>query len=514
MNNLTIILIIIVLLSILFSYLSLITKKTAFQIINEMEYGWTMANAFDCYNSNMKIDNPDDQITLWGNEKPTKEIFIKLKRYGFKTIRFPVTWMHFMDESGKVDLKWMSRVKQIVDWIMNYNMYCILNVHHDGASGNWLTKGEIAKEKFILLWQQIANEFKAYDEHLIFECMNDIRYNGDYNFTLLHLFNQAFVDIVRSSGGYNKDRLLILSGANKDIDLICSKNYKMPIDPSNKFAISIHFYVPVYFTVEKDDDPWYTVDQNGVKIITTPMTKWGNKNDYNEMFSVFERLKEAYIDKGIPIVITEIGVLTEQEKEIESIREYLFFAFSMSVSYKGLMTCLLDESNKEIGDMNYFDRINYKWFDEKIGENFKRIYRGNFIKPTDYYFKSNKETVTDLSVGGSINIKIGKKKVIKIIFNAEILTNQLWSVGFGIASLDKKGNRLAFKVSGSGGKRQYDGSYSFIFDVSNIDINEIVDIQKWWGHNETIINYLTVEFNQSYTVFNYYSYKSDLKYYA
>ena len=473
-----------------------------------------MANAFDCYNSNMKIDNPDDQITLWGNEKPTKEIFIKLKRYGFKTIRFPVTWMHFMDESGKVDLKWMSRVKQIVDWIMNYNMYCILNVHHDGASGNWLTKGEIAKEKFILLWQQIANEFKAYDEHLIFECMNDIRYNGDYNFTLLHLFNQAFVDIVRSSGGYNKDRLLILSGANKDIDLICSKNYKMPIDPSNKFAISIHFYVPVYFTVEKDDDPWYTVDQNGVKIITTPMTKWGNKNDYNEMFSVFERLKEAYIDKGIPIVITEIGVLTEQEKEIESIREYLFFAFSMSVSYKGLMTCLLDESNKEIGDMNYFDRINYKWFDEKIGENFKRIYRGNFIKPTDYYFKSNKETVTDLSVGGSINIKIGKKKVIKIIFNAEILTNQLWSVGFGIASLDKKGNRLAFKVSGSGGKRQYDGSYSFIFDVSNIDINEIVDIQKWWGHNETIINYLTVEFNQSYTVFNYYSYKSDLKYYA
>jgi len=478
-----------------------------------MEYGWTMADAFDCYNSNMKIDNPDDQITLWGNEKPTKEIFIKLKRYGFKTIRFPVTWMHFMDESGKVDLKWMYRVKQIVDWIMNYNMYCILNVHHDGASGNWLTKGEIAKEKFILLWQQIANEFKAYDEHLIFECMNDIRYNGEYNFTLLHLFNQAFVDIVRSSGGYNKDRLLILSGANKDIDLICSKNYKMPIDPSNKFAISIHFYVPVYFTVEKDDDPWYTVDQNGVKIITTPMTKWGNKNDYNEMFSVFERLKETYIDKGIPIVITEIGVLTEQEKEIESIREYLFFAFSMSVSYKGLMTCLLDESNKEIGDMNYFDRINYKWFDEKIGENFKRIYRGNFIKPTDYYFPSNKETVTDLSVGGSINIKIGKKKVIKIIFNAEILTNQLWSVGFGITSLDKKGDRLAFKVSGSGGKRQYDGSYSFIFDVSNIDINEIVDIQKWWGHNETIINYLTVEFNQSYTVFNYYSYKSDLKYY-
>ena len=510
MSNLNIILIITVLLSVLFTYLSLITKKTAFQIVNEMEYGYTMANAFECYDSNMKIDNPNDQITLWGNEIPTKEIFIKLKKYGFKTIRFPVTWMHFMDESGKVDLKWMSHVKQIVDWIMNYNMYCIINVHHDGAPNNWLTKGEAAKEKFIFLWKQIANEFKAYDEHLIFEGMNDIRYSGDYNFTLLFLFNQAFVDIVRSSGGYNKDRLLILSGANKDIDLICSKNYKIPIDPSNKLAISIHFYVPVYFTVEKDDDPWYTVDENGVKVITIPMTKWGNKNDYNEMFSVFERLKETYINKGIPIVITEIGVLTEQEKEIESIREYLFFFFLMSASYNGLMTCLLDESNRENGDMNYFDRINYKWFDQKIGENFKRIYRGNFIKPTDYYLSSNKETVTDLSVGGTINLKIGKKKVLKVIFNVEMLTNQLWRAGFGICSLDKSGAGFGIKVSGSEGKRQYDGSYTFTFDASNSDINEIVEIQKWWGSNETIINYLTVEFNQSYTVFNYYSYRSDL----
>lgn len=88
----------------------------------------------------------------------------------------------------------------------------------------------------------------------------------------------------------------------------------------------------------------------------------------------------------------------------------------MSASYNGLMTCLLDESNRENGDMNYFDRINYKWFDQKIGENFKRIYRGNFIKPTDYYLSSNKETVTDLSVGGTINLKIGKKKSFKSNF--------------------------------------------------------------------------------------------------
>ena len=305
------------------------------------------------------------------------------------------------------------------------------------------------------------------------------------------------------------DRLLLIAGANNQIDLTCSPKYKMPIDPNNKLAISMHYFIPLEFTSIMDME-WSWYDENGNEYIFTTLRNWGTEVDYNEMITNFEMIKKHFVDKGIPVILGEIGVLTEYKKEIESIREYLFFAFSMSASYNGLMTCLLDESNRENGDMNYFDRINYKWFDQKIGENFKRIYRGNFIKPTDYYLSSNKETVTDLSVGGTINLKIGKKKVLKVIFNVEMLTNQLWRAGFGICSLDKSGAGFGIKVSGSEGKRQYDGSYTFTFDASNSDINEIVEIQKWWGSNETIINYLTVEFNQSYTVFNYYSYRSDL----
>ena len=86
--------------------------------------------------------------------------------------------------------------------------------------------------------------------------------------------------------------------------------------------------------------------------------------------------------------------------------------------------------------------------------------------------------MTDLSVGGTINLKIGKKKVLKVIFNVEMLTNQLWRAGFGICSLDKSGAGFGIKVSGSEGKRQYDGSYTFTFDASNSDINEIILV---WG---------------------------------
>ena len=74
----------------------------------------------------------------------------------------------------------------------------------------------MAKEKYIILWQQIAEEFKNYDDYLIFESMNDVIYkNGeDYNFKTLLNLTQSFVDTIRNSGENNKRRLLLISNNN------------------------------------------------------------------------------------------------------------------------------------------------------------------------------------------------------------------------------------------------------------------------------------------------------------
>ena len=66
------------------------------------------------------------------------------------------------------------------------------------------------------------------------------------------------------------------------------------------------------------------------------------------------------------IIIVEVNILTEQKKDPDSIRKFLFSHFSMSSSYDGIMSCLWDTSNKKIGDMNHYDRENDKWYDEKI----------------------------------------------------------------------------------------------------------------------------------------------------
>ena len=496
-------------LSIILTFISHNKKMTAIEIVNNMGLGWNLANSFDCYDNNKKFKDIDEIITLWGNKPPKKELFSKLKKYGFKTIRLPITWMNFMDDSGKVNVDWMLRVKEVVDWIISLNMYCIINVHHDGASGNWLSKGIIFKQKYITLWNQISEEFKYYDEYLIFESMNDADYKlgSNYDFNTLLSLTQAFVDTVRQSKGNNEHRLLLISGANADIELTCSSEYKLPKDPSNKLGISMFYYNPTQFTVEKDDDPFTWVDDSGNINIVKPITQWGTEADYKDMFTEFELLKKSFVDKGIPVILAEVGVITEQKKEIESIREFLYAEFIMSTSYNGIMTCLWDTSNKNYGDMNYYDRVNDKWYDQIIKDNIKKISKGKYINPQDYFIISNIDNSRNVNADGQLHIQIGNKKVKTIYFNCKITTEYLYNVGFGIVSCDKEGGWIGESIEGIRGKRQYDGSYTFTFDAKNKDFNSYIQIQKWWGHNFIVLNYLSIEFEKSYTFFDYIKYK-------
>ena len=498
-------------LALLITFFSINPKKTAMETVNDMGIGYNLGNSFESFNISVKINNPDDQITLSGNEVPTKDLISNIKKYGFKTIRFPVTWMNFMDNNGNVNLDWMHRVKEVVNWIIKSNMYCILNVHHDGLSGHWLSEGIKSKDKFIYLWKQIANEFKNFNEHLIFESMNDVDYKigENYDFITLLKLTQAFVDTIRNSGGKNGDRLLIISGASKELDYTCSSEYKMPIDPSNKLAISIAYDIPKQFAIEPDLNPWTYIYEDQVKEVP-PMTIWGDENDYKEMFTSFEKMKEVFTSKKIPIIIVEVNILTEQKKDPDSIRKFLFSHFSMSSSYDGIMSCLWDTSNKKIGDMNHYDRKNDKWYDEKTRDNIKNISKGKFVRPTDFFIVSNIETIKTPNHEGNMRIAIGKRKVLKVIFNVNLKTDNLYGAGFGIVTNNKYGNRAQEAISCAEGELKNDGSYTYTVDVSKLDYNDYVQIEKWWGHDYIFYNYLTIEFEQSYTFFDYYSYIKNL----
>ena len=129
----SLILVFVFIMSIILSLLPFYSQRTAMEIVNDMGQGWNLANTFECFDIQREMNNPNDQITLWGNKLPKKEMFLRIKKYGFKTIRFPVTWLHFMESSGKIKSEWMEKVKEVVDFIISSNMYCILNIHNDGG---------------------------------------------------------------------------------------------------------------------------------------------------------------------------------------------------------------------------------------------------------------------------------------------------------------------------------------------------------------------------------------------
>ena len=493
----TIIILILFFISLILNYQSISNKKTAFQIVNEMGLGYNLANSFDSYNSSKKVTKPDEQITLYGNPIPTKKMISNIKKNGFKTIRFPVTWINFIDDLGNIDSEWMLRVKQVVKWIIDKNIYCILNIYKDSEEGNWLYDIINTKNKYIKLWAQIAEEFKDYNEYLIFELMNKPilyhRYDID-KYEVLNNLNQEFINIIRNSGGFNEKRLLAIPGMDGQLDYTKNLRYKIPKDPANKIALSINYYYPMVFTYNSKT----LIDHNDI---------WGEESEYEFLFINLNIIKENFLDNGIPVIITEVGVETNGEKEISSIREYLYVVLSLSYSTNGIMACLMDTSNIKYGNMNYYNRETNEWYDKKFENIISQITKGEFVHTSDFYYISNIEVSTTPTEFGDFSILLNSRKPLKVFLNALTFGELFEDYDFSVSSFDKEGNFFDISFGKENGKKQYDGTTIFTFDVSDYDCNLCIQFVKWYP-DELILNNEKIEFNESFANFDYKGYKS------
>ena len=518
MNTLSIILPIILLVSLILDYLCEIKKGNSFEIIRKMGMGYNIANTFDSFSYFTEIETPDQQIELNGNIAPTKDMIKKIKKYGFKTIRFPVTWMNFIDDEGNIKSEWMIRVKEVIDIIIKEKLYCILNVHGDGFYINWLEIGMEVKDRYINLWSQIANEFKDYNEYLIFESMDAVSFldyiSFEFDYITLNNFNQAFVDTIRNSGGNNIERLLIIAGANDELLMTSSSKFKIPIDKSNKLALSIHYLEPTDFVSEQYYEPYDWTDYYGYTYTYGPKLVWGNSRDYYQMFQNYELMKSSFVDKGIPVIINKVGVLTEEKKEIESIREYLYMLFSLSADYDGIMCCLWDTSNKIFGDMNFYDRTNDIWYDEKIKNNFLQISKGKHIKPKDYSISTKFESTNINFFFGEYQISFKNKKVLKIIINVRLTGVLFVDLDFNIWTFNEHGDMFQINFGKENSKKQYDGSHIFTIDVSKIKCYDLVEVIITKGMQYITFNNLTLEFEESFQLIDYKSLKNDISNYV
>ena len=374
-----------------------------------------------------------------------------------------------------------------------------------------------SKDKYINLWTQIAKEFKDYNEYLIFESMDEVYFFDydvfDYDYTTLTIFNQAFIDTIRKSGGNNKERLLIIAGVNDELLWTCSSEYKMPVDQSSKLAISIHYFEPYNFVFDYYYEPYNWTNNEGSTYLYAPTLTWGNSMDYKYMFDDFQLMKRYFIDKGIPVIISEVGVLTEEKKKIESIREYLYMLFSLSSDFDGIMCCLWDTSNKTLGNMNFYDRTNDIWYDEKIKDNFLQISKGKYIKPKNYFINTTFLSTDIFFYFNSLVISFDNRKVLKILINARLTGTLFVDFELAITTNDKNGYDSNITCGKENIKKQYDGTYLISIDVSKKECYDYVEASVIRGVKYITMNNLTLEFEESFLSIDYKSFKNAISNY-
>ncbi|MCR5217639.1 glycoside hydrolase family 5 protein [Treponema sp.] len=366
------------------------------KFVSHLGAGWNLGNTLDAFNdSDSAYGQGLESESCWGQPVTTVEMISAVHKAGFNVIRIPVTWHNHIQDSStmKIDKEWMARVKEVVDYAIDEGMYVILNTHHDnisyetsywnGDKNNIRSYGydavaygkrkisgycldERAKSESIRflteVWKQIALEFAEYDEHLIFELMNEPRQVArDHEWwmpsdcaeckkamALLTEYEEAALKAVRSVKG-NEKRFVMIPGMQASGEYL--KDFKFPQDfiDEQRLILSVHAYSPYGFAMYDGSDH---------RAFTS--------EDASYLDSFFASIYRDYVkEKKIPVIIGEMGA---SNKGNLSARLKWFEYFTASAWKNYGMPCLLWDNGvyaiQENGSEQhgYFSRKRLTWY--------------------------------------------------------------------------------------------------------------------------------------------------------
>ena len=326
------------------------------EIIKEIGPGWNLGNSLES----------EKNETYWGNPITTQEMINDIISFGFNSIRVPVRWDdHYIDQNNYIiDPNYMKRVKEVIDYIYNKKKYVIINIHHNKIQTKITSEynqKELIKKEICSIWKQISEIFKNYDDHLIFDIINEPRENENWNgnqnlYEVINEINEIGREEIRKSRGNNLKRIIMLptyaASSNEDPVKFWKRNQS-----DNQIACSIHPYIPYHFA------------QSGEKIIY-------DQNQSNELKNILNRIKNYILDKGNYVIFDEFGCsnFNNLEERYKHVTEYSKIAHSM-----GIPIFWWDNNLFNVGRENYgiYDRRNRKFVFPKIGQILVNEYKNN-----------------------------------------------------------------------------------------------------------------------------------------
>ena len=343
-------------------------NMTSLEVIRAMGNGINLGNTLEAYNHQAYINGSSATSgeIVWGQPRTTQEMIQGMKAAGFDTIRIPIAWTNGMNyESGDytIDSALMDRVDEVVTWALDADMYVIINDHWDGGWWGMFGSAEQetrdkAMEMYKAMWTQIGERFADRSYKLIFESaneelgdrLNDKEITGSRGvlsekecYETTNEINSKFVKLIRSLGGRNADRFLLIAGYNTDITKTCDDRFQMPEDTADsKLLLSVHYYTPWDYCGTDGDN------------------QWGSPQDYDEQNGLFEKLSK-FSKQGYGVVIGEYavmlkngGIKQDTDKFYENLLDncdlydYCPVLWDCSNFYKRITNTLSDETLAEL----------------------------------------------------------------------------------------------------------------------------------------------------------------------
>jgi len=280
---------------------------TATELAAKIKLGWNFGNT---------LEAPDGEGS-WS--APITESYVKtVKQLGFNAIRIPCAWNSHMDnpKTAHIDQNWINRVKEVIGYCINNDMVVLLNIHWDGG---WLennctkAKQDSVNAKQKAFWEQIATAMRDFDEHLMFASANEPNTKDTEEMRVLLSHHQTFVNAVRSTGGRNTYRVLVIQGPAELLNVS-----DFPTDPTpNRLMYEWHNYTPYTFTCLDQDAEWgnmlyYWGEGNNSTIEADRNATYGLEDEH---LKGFKMLKTEFIDKGIPVLLGEYGSYRREGSE-------------------------------------------------------------------------------------------------------------------------------------------------------------------------------------------------------
>jgi hypothetical protein len=305
--------------------------ESATNAVKNMGVGWNLGNTLEANVQTVTDVNNDaywgqqglESETCWGQPVTTREFIKMMKAAGFTAIRVPVTWYNHISKDNEIDEAWMARVKEVVDYVIDEGLYCIINVHHDTGSDydsngkftgyHWLKADPdnytLSVARLTSLWEQIALKFKDYNQRLLFEGFNEIldgnscwnyptwsasgAYNEEYAkkaYQAVNDYNQTFVTTVRLTGGNNANRNLIVNTYAASSGGIWGNNTH-PQEPLTEMLLP------------NDDTTGHLI----FEVHRYPNIQNGLTNAKKDVDDTIESLKKILVAKGAPVIFGEWG---------------------------------------------------------------------------------------------------------------------------------------------------------------------------------------------------------------